>query len=224
MDERGFSVLQELQIGKWLTYNGKKMHYIYRVTFPADVNFHINKFNILTVDKMILSCKMTIEDFFATYPEAEKILIEGIKCGMMIEDFPQSYPMTSYMAKLFVFMNWSNIQFIDEKLMDEELLESAIKGNYSALRFIPKHLLSSKVLEQAIGKNYRSLNFIPESLRTPKILSVAKKHKDYDNFHVGVVSLETIQKVETKPVRGRFMDLSDIFDDEYAPPWQLVGK
>jgi len=216
--ERGFTLVEESSLGSWLRSGGTPMKYIYRAECPSGTEYFINKFNLLTVNKVVLSHKMTIDEFFLTCPNAEHIILEGIKCGLSPDDVPKSFTLTREMYQTAVSFNWSHIQYVPVEYLSEELMSLALKGSFSALRFFPEHLLSESILEQAVKKNYRALNFVPASKMTPKLLTLAKKHKDFDPFHVGLACTEKMPEVKAKPVRGRYMDLSDIFtmDDEFS--------
>lgn len=216
---QGFNIVKEMEIGRWLHYNGLRMTYICKVTFPMDAIVFVNNFNTKTTNKMILSKKQTVDDFFTHHIQGHEILLQGIKAGVSLLDVKQilqSFPLTKEMYQVSVYENWASLQHVPYDYLDDAIIFSAVKSNYTALRFVPESFLTSLILEFAVNKNYRALNLIPSHLLTPKIMSLAKKHKDYDGFFVGINDEK--KSLGKNPVfvrtQSRFMNLDNIFDED----------
>ena len=148
----GLYFCRKEDIGEWVEYNNKLMHYIWDVELCEDSKI-VDMDDKLKTNKFILSNKRKIWD----NEEICKLVIQNNYKALQ---YVPPELMTEELCKLAIQQNWSALQYV--KVQTEELCKLAVQQNWSALQFVKPELMSYEICKLAIQQSAFALCYVKE--------------------------------------------------------------
>jgi galactose-1-phosphate uridylyltransferase len=158
-------------IGKWIYYNKKLMHYIWDVELCKDSKI-VDMGSKLKTDKFILKNKRIIwsnEEMCKLAVKRNGLYLQYVKPKVMNEEI----------CKLAVNKNGLSLQYVKPEVMNKEICKLAVNKNGCALCYVKPELINEEICKLAV-KNYGyALCYVKPEFMTKEIFKLAIQQNNY---------------------------------------------